>query len=143
MTSKLSDYFTMDEMTISDYAVRHGIDNSIPPELLSELIRTATETDKVRRLLGRPVVVLSGYRTPALNEAIGSKGGSQHPKAEAVDFICPGFGTPQEVFDKIRVSGLDFDQLIVELGRWVHISFGSRRRRQCLSYDGTGYREVR
>lgn len=42
--------------------------------------------DPMRRILGRPIKILSCYRPPALNEAVGGSPTSQHLKAEAVDF---------------------------------------------------------
>jgi len=139
MPTRLSDFFTLDEFVASQYASRHGIDNSPSLEIVAKLTRTGLEMDKVRRLLGRPVIVSSGYRCPTLNRAIGSDDDSQHVKGEAVDFICPGFGSPLDVFNKIRLSCIEFDQLIVECGRWVHISFSPRKRRQCLAFDGQHY----
>jgi hypothetical protein len=35
-------------------------------------------------------------------------------------------------------SGLAYDQVILEFGRWVHISFGSKQRRQALVIDKGG-----
>lgn len=139
----LSDYFSLDELTISQEAERRNIDNTPGPELLLTLQQTAEKMDAVRRLLGRPVIVSSGYRCPELNTLIGSDGKSDHPKGLAVDFICPGFGTVKQVFDKIRLSGVEFDQLILERGRWVHIGFGARMRRQCLTFDGNHYAGVK
>lgn len=135
----LSDYFSLDELTISQEAERKGIDNTPGPELLLRLQQTAKKMDAVRRLLGRPVIVSSGYRCPELNKLIGSDEKSDHPKALAVDFICPGFGTVKQVFEKIHLSGVEFDQLILERGRWVHVGFGPRMRRQCLTFDGNHY----
>lgn len=140
--TKLSEFFTLEEMLLSDYAVRHGIDNSPSLEIVARLTRTAMAMDEVRRLLGRPVLVSSGYRCLALNRALLSKDTSQHLKGEAIDFTSPGFGSVQQVFDKIRHSAIPFDQLIVECGRWVHISFSPKNRRQCLAYDGKHYTEV-
>lgn len=148
MPTKLSDYFTLEEFTVSEYAARNEIDNSPSLEILAALARTAHEMDKVRRLLGRPVSPSSGYRCQALERGLKRKPDdwislSQHTKGEAVDFICPGFGNVQQVFDKIRLSGVEFDQLIAECGRWVHISFAKNNRRECLSYDGKAYQLVR
>lgn len=140
--SKISDFFTLEELTGSEYAARHGIDNTPSDEVVAKLADTAKEMDKVRRLLGRPIFVSSGYRCLKLNRALNSKDTSQHIKGEAIDFTCPGFGTPQQVFDKVRLSCIEFDQLIVECGRWVHISFSQKNRRQCLAFDGENYSEV-
>lgn len=129
---KLSDYFTLDEMTVSQTASRNDIDNTPPAAIVETLTKTAKRMDHVRRLLGRPINVLSGYRSPEVNAAVGGSRTSSHMTGEAVDFICPNFGTPEQVFNKIKESGVDFDQLIVEFGRWVHIGFGPRMRRELL-----------
>lgn len=142
MTTKISKYFTLEEMVFSQTAARRGIDNSPCTGVIPVITSTACKMDKVRKLLGHPVIVSSGYRSPELNAAIGGSPSSSHVKGEAVDFICPGFGPVREVFDAIRKSDLEFDQLIVEFGRWVHIGFGPNNRRECLIYNGGAYREV-
>lgn len=139
----LSNYFSLDELTISQEAVRKNIDNTPTGVARFALTETAKKMDAVRRLLGRPVLVSSGYRCDELNTLIGSDEKSDHPKGLAVDFICPGFGSVKQVFDKIRLSCVDFDQLILERGRWVHIGFGARMRRQCLTFDGNHYAGVK
>ena len=141
---QLSKYFTLEELFFSDTAARKGIDNTPSPAVQVTLGATAKAMDEVRQLLGHPVRVLSGYRCPRLNTAVGGAKTSAHLTGNALDFICPQFGTVRQVFDAIRASGLQFDQLIIERpdsvnGGWVHIAFGGRNRRECLSYDGKGY----
>ncbi len=140
---KLSEFFSLEEMLVSDYAARNGIDNSPSLEVVTNLTKTAQAMDKVRRLLGHPVIVWSGYRCPELNMAIKGSRTSDHLHGLAVDFICPGFGSVRQVFGKIKAAeGVGFDQLIVERGLWVHIGFGPRMRGQCLAFDGHVYTEV-
>lgn len=139
----LSAFFTIEELTDSQIAARKGIDNMPDVDILCNLQRTAMRLDEVRKLLGKPIIVSSGYRSPALNKTIGGSATSDHMTGNAVDFICPAFGSPQQVFDRIKHSGIKFDQLICELGRWVHIGFGAKNRGQCLSYDGDRYSEVK
>lgn len=145
---KLSDYFTFEEMTHSQTADRLGLSNTPGPEELANL-RTLTKTlDQVRRLLGRPVVISSGYRSPAVNKAVGSSSASSHLTGLAADFSCPGFGKTMDIFDRIIASGIAYDQLIAEFpksptGGWVHIGLGPKMRRQNLIYDGKTYKEVK
>ncbi|MFZ2972228.1 MAG: D-Ala-D-Ala carboxypeptidase family metallohydrolase [Ferribacterium limneticum] len=139
---KLSKYFTLDELTFSQTAARIGIDNTPSMEMANQLGLTAYHMDKVRELLGHPVIVSSGYRSPELNAAVRGSATSSHVRGEAVDFTCPGYGSVREVFDAIRESDICFDQLIVEFGRWVHIGFDARMRGQCLAYNGNGYKEI-
>lgn len=58
---------------------------------------------------------------------------------EAVLDLHPasGFGTVREVFDAIRKSDLEFDQLIVEFGRWVHMGFGYKTAARCWPTTAT------
>lgn len=139
---KLSTYFSLDEFVFSQVAARLGIDNSPTQEILAHLVGTAARLDGVRELLGSPVLISSGYRCLELNEALRGSPTSSHMQGWAADFICPGYGSVRQVFDAIRKSDLQFDQLIVEFGRWVHIGYGDAMRRQVLAYNGNGYREV-
>lgn len=89
------------------------------------------------------MIVNSWFRLLDLNRFIGSKDTSQHPKGEAVDFISPKFGTPEEICRKIITNKdlINFDQLIFEY-TWVHISWnsipGSVQRGQVLTLLSSG-----
>jgi len=130
---RLSSYYTLARLTHSDTARERGIDNAPPPELLPNLRRLARGLDQVRRLLGHPLVITSGYRSSALNAAVGGAPKSQHAQGLAADFTCPGFGPPLEVVRAIRDSGLAYDQCIYEYADWVHISFSAAPRRRVLT----------
>lgn len=94
--------------------------------------------ERVRAILNSPIHVDSWYRCLQLNRALKSKDTSQHLKGEAVDFICPEFGSPFEICVKILhyPELIIFDQLILE-HTWVHISFNAdpttQPRKQVLS----------
>lgn len=136
----LSPHFTLAELTVSETAARRGIDNDPPPDVVERLKHTALCLEAVRILLGAPIVVSSGYRSPALNAAIGGAQNSDHTRGDAADFICPGFGAPSTIVSALKDSGIQFDQLIEEFGRWVHISFGPQMRGQVLRIDRNGTR---
>jgi len=141
---KLSKYFDSRELIFSKIAEENGIDNMPDDKTLETLKYTASQLDKVRELLGKPVNVSSGYRCLQVNRRIGSKDTSQHLKGEAVDFKCELFGNPKKVFDKIKESNIQFDQLIVEFNSWVHISFVKNGgRRECLIYDRFGVERIK
>jgi len=127
-----SEYFTLEELTFSQTATRRGIDNVPEGAILARLEDTALQFDEVRELLGHPIRVSSGYRSPALNRVIGGVDSSHHTQGWAVDFTCPKFGTPYAVAKAIEKSGIPFDQLIYE-GTWVHISFKPGNRRSLLT----------
>jgi hypothetical protein len=109
-----------------------GIDNTASLEIVDHLKVAAAGMEEVRALLGAPIHVDSGYRSPALNEAVRGVPGSAHTAGYAVDFICPRFGAPLEIVKIIAASSVKFDQLIQE-GTWVHISFDPAMRQEVLT----------
>jgi zinc D-Ala-D-Ala carboxypeptidase len=133
-TEKLSASFVLAEFLDSQTGARMGIDNT-PDALAIAGIRNflAPGMQKVRDLLGHPVVISSGYRCPALNRAVGGARNSDHMRGLAADFTCPGFGRPLDVAKAIVASGIQFDQLIQEGGQWVHVSFSANPRKQVLT----------
>lgn len=138
---KLSEHFTLDELTLSDTAARRGLDNTPGPEELANLRRIANLLEQVRNLVDKPIVVTSGYRSPAVNLAVGSKSkNSAHIKGLAADINCPGI-KPAALAAIIKCSDIQFDQLILEFDRWVHIGLSEKAPRlELLTIrDGTGY----
>lgn len=147
MNTMLSPHFSLEELTFSQTAARLGLDNTPGPDELAALKRTALGLEGVRiRLGGAPVVISSGYRSPLVNDAVGSRRTSQHIDGEAADFTAPRFGTPRQVVDALADSDVPYDQLILEYagsGRgWVHISFRASPRRMALEIDRDGTRPL-
>lgn len=126
MGTNLSEHFTLEEATASLIAASRGIDNTPSAEIVTSMKNTAAHMEKLRVMLRSPIDVSSWYRSPALNKAARGVRISQHCKGEAVDFLCPGYGTPLAICKFIATNKfiLRFDQLILE-HTWVHISFCS------------------
>lgn len=126
----LSQHFTVAEFTASDTAVRLGIDNALPPQLLFEAQKTCAMMERIRERLSRlagqpvPIVITSGYRCLELNRALRSQDSSDHVRAMAVDFKAGRFGSAYNVAKLLApmVSELEIGQLIHEFGTWVHVS---------------------
>ncbi|MDR2361703.1 MAG: peptidase M15 [Prevotellaceae bacterium] len=124
-------YFTINELT----ATTTGLPNMPGATETANLTRLVNELlDPVREQWGKPVRVNSGYRSAAVNKAVGGAAASQHLKGEAADITA---GTPDDnrrLFDLVQRSGLPFDQLIDEQNyRWLHISLkAAGNRRQVL-----------
>lgn len=134
----ITPHFSLEELTATQH---RGIDNTAPPEVVERLKQTALLLEQVRIRLGVPIIVSSGYRCPALNAAVGGVPNSQHLTGQAADFIAPGFGSPSTVMSALVDSGIEYDQIIVEFGRWVHISWAPQNRRhEALVIDQTGTR---
>ena len=142
----LTEHFTLEEFTDSQTAARKGIPNVPPigsPER-ANLLRTAEVMEEVRTILGhKPILVSSGYRSPAVNAAVGGSKSSAHMSALAVDFSCPGFGTPRQICKKLEpyMKTLGIDQLIHEFDSWVHLGLtGGAPRHMALTIDNKGTR---
>ena len=141
--TQLTTHFALEEFTLSQEAARKGLDNTPTPEAMANLLRTATGMEAVRVVLGgAPISISSGYRSPSVNAAVGGAKNSQHMTGMACDFTAHRFGTVQQVFDAIKRSGIAYDQLIIEFGRWVHISFSDKPRKQALVIDNNGTRNA-
>ena len=130
---QLTDNFSLAQLTFSETAEQKGIDNAAPPEIVGNLRRLANGLEAVQALLGMPLDISSGYRCPELNRAVGGSPTSQHTLGLAADFVCAGFGTPLDVAAAIQASAIEFDQCILEYGRWVHLSFSTAPRGRVLS----------
>jgi zinc D-Ala-D-Ala carboxypeptidase len=141
---RLSENFSLEELTTSETAARKGIDNTPSEEVIDNLKRLAAALQEVRALLNhRAILISSGYRSPELNQAVGGSATSDHCKGLAADFICPSYGTPNDIVRAIAVSGLSFKQVIREFDRWVHLSIpeeGQEPRKQALIIDREGTR---
>ena len=138
----LSPHFTLAEMTVSQTAARKGLDNTPSEAVIAKLRKTAQGLEGVRVVLGgAPIIISSGYRSPAVNAAVpGSAKNSQHMTGEAADFTAPRFGSVFDVFGAIKSSGIKYDQLALEFNSWIHISFSETPRGQALIIDRNGTR---
>jgi len=125
---QLTANFTLAELT----ATSTGLPNVPTPTEEANLRALAEKVlQPLRVALGRPVLVNSGFRSAAVNQAVGGTASSQHRLGQAADIHVAGM-TSAEVAREIVRLGLPFDQLIEEFGRWVHVSYGPRHRRQVL-----------
>ena len=142
---KLSANFSLRELSRSSTASRRGIDNTSGPDVIAALTTLCENVlQPVRDHFG-VVMVNSGYRSLALNTAIGGSKSSQHMKGEAADIEV---GADNLELAHWIADNLDFDQLISECyeagiasSGWVHVSFKpSGNRKQCLTFQrGAGY----
>ena len=133
---KLSENFSLVELTKSQTAERKGIDNTPSPTHRHNLKSLCTSIlQPVRDHFSRVVSVSSGYRSQELCLAIGSKTTSQHAKGQAADFEIFGLSN-KELADWIN-ENLNYDQLILEYWKesdpnsgWVHCSYSQNHNRK-------------
>jgi len=130
---RLSKNFVLSEITRSNTAKRLNISNAPDKEHLRNMQRIVSDLiQPIRDALG-PIRITSGYRSPALNRAIGGSRKSQHCKGEALDlqFWEDGKMCNQKIYDWIIEEGIEFDQMINEFDyAWIHISLKAENNRK-------------
>jgi hypothetical protein len=152
---QLSKNLALAEVTRSETAKRKGISNMPTPEHIENFKLLAEKVfQPIRDHFGVPIRISSGYRSAALNKAIGGAGktvngvyipASQHCTGEAIDIDMDGTSvTNAAIFNYIK-DNLAFDQLIWEFGTdtnpdWVHVSYEStgKQRKQILKAKRVG-----
>jgi zinc D-Ala-D-Ala carboxypeptidase len=137
---QLSKNLSLAEVMRSETAKRKGISNMPTPEHIENFKLLAEKLfQPIREHFGKPIHISSGYRSAALNKAIGGASSSQHCSGEAIDIDMDGTDiTNAQIFNYIK-DNLEFDQLIWEFGTdsnpdWVHVSYESKgkQRKQIL-----------
>ena len=125
---KLTNNFSLKELTASQTAERKGINNNPNEDQINKLKLLCEKVlQPIRDHYGKVVSVSSGYRSVELCEAIGSSKNSQHAKAEAADFEI--YGVSNAELCKWIADNLEFDQMILEYHNldepnsgWIHCS---------------------
>jgi zinc D-Ala-D-Ala carboxypeptidase len=147
---QLSKNLSLAEVMRSETAKRKGISNMPTPEHIENFKKLAENVfQPIREHFGVPIHISSGYRSKALNTAVGGSLFSQHCQGEAIDIDMDGSSiTNKQVFDFIR-ENLNFDQMIWEFGTdanpdWVHVSYEStgKQRKQVLKAVKQGGKTV-
>ena len=143
---QLSKHFTLEEFEKSQTATRKNINNKAGSGEIKNLTDLCYEVlEPVRAKFDKPLIITSGFRSPELCEAIGSKATSQHAKGQAVDFEIAGVSNLEVAL--WLTNNVNFDQCILEFWKngepnsgWVQCSFvdGSNRK-QVLTFDGKSY----
>lgn len=140
---KLTEHFSLEEMTVSQLASRNGWDNNPDAKVINNLTRLAQLLEQVRKVINKPIIINSAYRSKIVNDAVGSKDSSQHKLGCAADFRVSGM-TLNAVCEAIKNSDIQFDQLLLEYNSWIHISVPNNPtdtpRNQMLIIDRSGAR---
>lgn len=137
---KLSKHFSLEEMCRSNTARVRGLPNVPNAEQVKNLKHLCENVlQPLRDHLGKPVVINSGFRSQAVNMAVGGAKNSQHTKGEAADIKCKDFPFAKKIYAWI-MDNLKFDQVILERkgnAVWVHVSYcaNGENRQQALTIN--------
>lgn len=137
---KLTPHFSVEELTWTSNKEFKKQNCKVE---IGKLYMLAGFAERVREIIGYPLIVSSGYRCPELNKYLGGVATSQHCLCEALDVICKKMSV-SEMFDKINKSDLKYDQMIIEVNKsgdmWLHISIGSKKQK--LLYKNGTYEKI-
>ena len=128
MNTPVTMHFTIEEMYASATAKAKGINNKPNVQQMINLVYLcAYVLEPLRVAMGEPIKIGSGFRSAALNKAVGGAWNSQHTKGQAADLCIDGdIKKGRKWFEYIR-QHLPYDQLIWEHNDkgsyWVHVSF--------------------
>ena len=129
--------FSISELCKSNVATKYGIDNTPSIKVCDNLLNLIFYVlQPLRDKLGKAVIINSGYRSEKLNRHPEINGvlNSQHLIGAAADIKVNGC-KPADLVNYIKASGIEFDQLINEYDKWVHISYvKGHNRRQVFKY---------
>lgn len=137
---KLTNNFTLEELTKSETALRRGLDNTPTVEVVENLKVLAEKVlQPVRDHFAKGVKVNSGYRAPEVNAAVGGSKTSDHCLGMAADIEIPGL--PNAELAQWIESNLEYTQLILEFytqgvpdSGWVHVSYDPKNlKKQSLT----------
>ena len=122
--------FSISELLKSDKAKQFNIQNVPNAHQLDNMLNLIVFClQPLRDYLKKPMIITSGFRCGELNKLVKGVPNSQHLEGKAADFVVPGESVAGIIF-KIQTSNIEYDQLINEYDKWVHISFnkGNNRR---------------
>lgn len=125
----LTQNFTLKELTKSDVAIRHGISQVPSSDVVGNLTMLAIEVlQPIRDFYGKPVIVTSGYRSPALNTLVGGSNTSHHTLGMAADIEVVGvsnYDLACWIQDNLKYTQciLEFYEFGVPDSGWVHVSY--------------------
>lgn len=129
----ISEHISYSEGKFSATATRLSIKNDPPPEIVKTMRITAENVfEPVRKKFSVPMKIISFYRSPALNKAVGGAKKSQHMIGEAIDVQGTSGVTNADIFHYLRTNKVDYDQIIAEFPisgepAWIHMSYTKKR----------------
>lgn len=139
---ELTPHFQLEELCATTHKDLAKTNLEEAKKVMGCMYQLAGFAERVREIIGKPIIINSGFRCVKLNNAVGGSLTSQHLYAEAIDIRVNGKSC-KEVFQMIAASDLKYDQLILEKSgnaQWVHVSIGSKKEK--MLYQNGKYTRI-
>lgn len=121
-----SNYFTLAELTKSETAARHKINNTPPAAIIKNLqYGVDMVLDPLRRLYGKPIKINSGYRCPQLNKLVRGVTNSWHQEGNAADIHIESADEAKILFSNLQKLP-SVDTVLFEhskTAQWLHVQW--------------------
>lgn len=139
---KLTPHFSLQELAGTNNERYREKNLAEAQKQMGKMYQLAGFAERIREIVGKPIIINSGYRCVQLNNVLKGSLTSQHLLAEALDIRVNG-KTSSELFQIIVASDLKYDQIILEKvgnAQWVHVSIGSKKEK--LKYEKGVYSRI-
>lgn len=125
-----SEFFTLDELIKSTTASKYHINNSPSADVIRNLQYGVNMVlDPLRRLYGKPIIITSGYRCPALNDRVGGVINSWHTQGNAADIHVASLAEATKIFSNLQKIP-SVDTALFEhstSGQWLHVQWNMHK----------------
>lgn len=136
---KLSEHFSLGELTKTKHVTPDG---NIPSRVVVEnLKRLCSWLEELRLRYNEPIIINSGYRSPAVNKLAGGAVGSNHLTGCAVDIRCAGkeqmIRYASILLDIADGTKQDYDELLLEQHGsvcWLHFAVRPKDNRRRIAF---------
>ncbi len=138
---KLSEHLTLAELCKTSVKTEDG---NIPSHVHIENLKRLTKwLEALRERVGVPIIINSGYRSPAVNRAVGGVPTSNHLTGCAVDIRVAGLDQAVRyaaiLLDISTQWGEPFDEIIIERNArgsiWLHFAVRPEGNRRKMNYN--------
>ncbi|UPW41501.1 hypothetical protein [Dipodfec virus UA23Rod_920] len=111
----ISEHFKASEFVVTNT----GLPNILPDDLIVNRDLLCTQLQVLRDFIGKPIIINSAFRSPAVNKAVGGATHSAHLECRAADIRCPGLSY-NDFLCSILNSPAAFSRIILE-PFWFHV----------------------
>lgn len=116
--AKITNHFKVKEFACKDGSPVIFVDKNM-----------VTWLEMLRKTIGKPVIITSGYRTPEHNKKVGGAKYSYHMRGCAADIKVEGM-TPKEVAEALNKIAPSYSFGIIVESSWVHFDTRTKKYRK-------------